>query len=134
MDAATIGILGGMMTVNMMVLIYLDRARRADMKAGFAEVNQRFNEVGGRFDRQDERFDKRLDQQDERFDKRLDQQEARFDKRFDRQEARFDKRFDRVDGRLLHLIGLVVELARGVGEITGRVAVPAPVDVGSAAD
>ena len=100
------------MTVNMMVLIYLDRARRADMKAGFAEVNQRFNEVDARFDRQDERFDKR----------------------FDRQEARFDKRFDRVDGRLLHLIGLVVELARGVGEITGRVAVSTPVEVGSAAD
>ena len=66
MDPVTIGILGGMMTI----MIYLDRARRADMNAGFARV---------------------------------------------------DKRMDRLDGRMDQLITLVIDLAKTVGELKGRV-------------
>ena len=99
MDAATIGILGGMMAVMMTailtVMIYLDRARRAVMKAGFEAV----------------------------------------ERRLDRQEKRSEKRFDQVDERLLHLTGIVIDLAKSVGELSGRVAVSAaPVEVLSAAE
>ena len=65
MDAATIGVLGGMitmmMTIMLSVMIYLDRARRADMVAGFAAVD-------GRFDRFEERVNRRFDRVDARFD------------------------------------------------------------------
>lgn len=79
MDAATIGVLGGMITVTMTimltVMIYLDRASRADMRAGFAAVDRRFDRseqrAGERFDRMDKRFDRmddRFDRMDDRFD------------------------------------------------------------------
>ena len=99
MDTATIGVLGGMITVMMTimltVLIYLDRARRADMAAGFAAINRR-----------------------------LDRSEERVDKRFDR----VDARFDRVDERFDEFTGIVVDLARDVGEVKGRLAISAPVE------
>ena len=99
MDAATIGVLGGMITVMMTimltVMIYLDRARRADLAAGFAAINRRF-------DRSEERVDRRFD--------------------------RVDKRFDRVDERFDEFTGLVVDLAREVGEVKGRLASSAPVE------
>ena len=70
MDPVTIGILGGMMTIMMTVIIYLDRTRRADMNAGFARV---------------------------------------------------DKRMDHLDTRMDQLITLVIDLAKTVGELKGRV-------------
>ena len=101
MDAATIGVLGGMitmmMTIMLSVMIYLDRARRADMVAGFAAVD-------GRFDRFEERVNRRFDRVDERFD-------------------RVDERFDRVDERFDEFTGIVVDLAKEVGEVKGRLAV-----------
>lgn len=106
MDTATIGLLGGMITVMMTivltVMIYLDRARGADMAAGFAAI-------GRRFDRSEERVDRRFDRVDERFD-------------------RVDKKFDRVDERFDEFTGIVVDLAREVGEVKGRLAVSAPVE------
>ena len=87
MDATTIGVLGGMitmmMTIMLSVMIYLDRARRADMVAGFAAV----------------------------------------DGRFDRFEERVNRRFDRVDERFDEFTGIVVDLAKEVGEVKGRLAV-----------
>ena len=113
MDTATIGLLGGMITVMMTivltVMIYLDRARGADMAAGFAAI-------GRRFDRSEERVDRRFDRVDKKFD--------RVDERFDR----VDKKFDRVDERFDEFTGVVVDLAREVGEVKGRLAVSAPVE------
>ena len=120
-DAATIGILGGMMAVLMTavltVMIHLDRAHRAVMKAGFEAV------------------ERRLDRQEKRSEKRFDQQDKHFEKRFDQQDKHSEKRFDQVDERLLHLTGIVIDLAKSVGELSGRVAVSAaPVEVLSAAE
>ena len=63
MDAATVGVLGGMitlaMTIMLTVMIYLDRARRAEIVAGFAAVDRRFDRSeqrsGERFDRMEGR-------------------------------------------------------------------------------
>ena len=119
MDAATIGVLGGMITVMMTIMltvvIYLDRARRADLAAGFAAVNRRL-------DRSEERVDRRFDRVDKRFD--------RVDERFDR----VDERFDRVDERFDEFTGIVVDLAREVGEVKGRLASSAPVEAFSRVD
>lgn len=105
MDTATIGLLGGMITVMMTivltVIIYLDRARRADMAAGFAAIERRF-------DRSEERIDRRFD--------------------------RVDKRFDHVDKRFDEFTGIVVDLAREVGEVKGRLAISAPVEAFSRVD
>lgn len=80
MDAGTVGVLGGMITVMMTimltVIIYLDRTRRSEMAAGFAAVN-------GRLDRFEESVCKRFDRIEERFD--------RLDARFDRLEERFEQ-------------------------------------------
>ena len=112
MDIVTIGLLGGMitamMTIMLTVMIYLDRARRAGMAAGFAAI------------------EKRLDRSEERIDRRFD----RVDKKFDR----VDERFDRVDERFDEFTGIVVDLAREVGEVKGRLAIPAPVEAFSRAD
>ena len=112
MDAATIGVLGGMLTVMMTimltVMIYLDRAHRADLAAGFAAINRRF-------DRYEERVDRRFDRVDKRFD-------------------RVEERFDRVDERFDEFTGLVVDLAREVGEVKGRLASSAPVEALSRVD
>ncbi len=98
MDAATIGVLGGMitmmMTIMLSVMIYLDRARRADMVAGFAAV----------------------------------------DGRFDRFEERVNRRFDRVDERFDEFTGIVVDLAKEVGEVKGRLAVSTAVEAFSRVD
>ena len=98
MDAATIGVLGGMitmmMTIMLSVMIYLDRARRADMVAGFAAV----------------------------------------DGRFDRFEERVNWRFDRVDERFDEFTGIVVDLAKEVGEVKGRLAVSTAVEAFSRVD
>ena len=98
MDTATIGVLGGMITVMMTimltVMIYLDRARRADMASGFAAINRRL----------------------------------------DRSEERVDKRFDRVDERFDEFTGIVVDLARDVGEVKGRLAISAAVEAVSRVD
>ena len=108
MDTATIGLLGGMITVMMTivltVMIYLDRARGADMAAGFAAIDRRFDRVDKRFDRVDERFD------------------------------RVGKKFDRVDERFDEFTGIVVDLAREVGEVKGRSAISAPVEAFSRVD
>ncbi len=105
MDAATIGVLGGMitmmMTIMLSVMIYLDRACRADMVAGFAAVD-------GRFDRFEERVNRRFD--------------------------RVDERFDRVDERFDEFTGIVVDLAKEVGEVKGRLAVSTAVEAFSRVD
>ena len=112
MDTATLGLLGGlitlMTTVMLTVMIYLDRARRADMAAGFAAMERRF-------DRSEERVDRRFDRVDKKFD-------------------RVDKRFDRVDERFDEFTGVVVDLAREVGEVKGRLATSAPVEAFSRVD
>ena len=45
MDPVTIGILGGMSTVMMIVVVYLDCSFRADMNAGFARLDERMDEL-----------------------------------------------------------------------------------------
>ena len=57
MGSVTISILGGMMTVMVTVMIHLDRTQRADMKAGFAHINQRMDQFETRRDRLDTRID-----------------------------------------------------------------------------
>ena len=60
MDTATIGVLGGMMTVILTVMltvrIYLDRSRRADIAELRAEMVSGFDRVEKRFLQMDERF------------------------------------------------------------------------------
>ena len=97
MDAATIGVLGAMMTMMLTVMIYLDRARRADMVAGFAAIDRRFDRVDERFVRVDERF------------------------------GRMDERFD-------EFTGIVVALAKDVGEVKGRLGDSKPVEAFSGVD
>lgn len=99
MDAATIGVLGGMitltMTIMLTVMIYLDRARRSDMAAGFAAIDRRF-------DRFEERVGRRFD--------------------------RVDRRFERVDERFDEFTGVVVDLAKDVGEVKGRLRITPPAE------
>ena len=112
MDAATIGVLGGMitltMTIMLTVMIYLDRARRTDMAAGFAAIDRRF-------DRFEERVGRRFDRVDRRFD-------------------RVDRRFERVDERFDEFTGVVVDLAKDVGEVKGRLRTSAPTGAFSGSD
>ena len=143
MDAATIGVFGAMITVMLTVMIYLDRARRADMVAGFAAIGRRFDRfeerVNRHFDQVDERFvrvDKRLVRVDERFD-RVDERFDRVDERFVRVDKRFDRvdeRFDRVDKRFDEFTGIVVGLAKDVGEVKGRLRDSKPVEAFSGVD
>ena len=143
MDVATVGVLGGMITLTttimLTVMIYLDRARRADMAAGFAAIDKRFDRVDRRFDRVDRRFDrvdKRFDRVDKRFervDKRFDQIDRRFgqiDRRFDQIDRRFGQSDERFDG----FTSIVVDLAKDVGEVKGRLGVSAPIEAFSTID
>ena len=106
MDAATISVLGGMvtliMTIMLTVMIYLDRARRADMAAGFVAIDRRL-------DRLEERVEGRFDRVDERF-------------------GRVDERFGRADKRFDESTGILVDLAKDVGEIKGRLRTSAPTE------
>ncbi len=79
---------------------------RAEMRAGFGQVDARFGQVDARFDRMDARFDTmdtRFDRMDARFDTmdtRFDRMDARFDTmdaRFSRLERKFDQVIDRLD-------------------------------------
>ncbi len=62
MDMSTIGILGGMLTlivtIMLTVTIYLDRVRRSDIAAVVAAIDKRFE----RSDRRFEQVDKKLDE------------------------------------------------------------------------
>ena len=51
MDIATIGVLGGMMTIMLTIVLYLDRSRRAEMAVGFKQVNDRLDRLTDRLDR-----------------------------------------------------------------------------------
>lgn len=107
MDLVAISILGGMMTVMttvmVTVIIYLDRTRRAEMNAGFARADTRMDQLDNRMDRMEERMD--------RLDNRMD---------------RMEERMDRLDERMDHLITIVIDLAKTVGELKGRVRTTSP--------
>lgn len=119
MDAATIGLFIGMMTVMLTVIIYLDRARRADMANGFVLI------------------DKRLDLFEQEVDRRFDEVDRRFElleQRFDRFEQEVDRRFEQVDKRFEGLTGGMVALAKDIGEVAGRSVISPPVGAYSAVD
>ena len=109
MDLVTISILGGMMTVTttvmVTVMIYLDRTRRAEMNAGFMRVETRTDQLDDRMGRMDKRIGERMD---------------RLDERMDRMDERMGERIDRLDERMDHLITIVIDLAKTVGELKGR--------------
>jgi len=82
---------------------------RAEMRAGFGQVDARFGQVDARFGQVDARFD-RMDTRFDRMATRFDRMDARFDTmdtRFDRMDARFDTmdaRFSRLERKFDQVI------------------------------
>ncbi len=93
MDTTTIGILAGMMTAMttamLTVTVYLDRAARNDMAAGFAALSQRFDRFEVQVHKRFDQVDKQFEQIDRRFD-RIDRWFDRIDRRFEQMEKRLD--------------------------------------------
>ena len=89
--AATEQAIISLVGLGLALMIYLDRARRADTRAGFAQIDRRF----------------------ERFDQRID-------KRFDQVERKIEASATRTDGRINELNRSVIELAQSVGRVAGR--------------
>ncbi|MEV4805172.1 ATP-binding cassette domain-containing protein [Nonomuraea sp. NPDC049421] len=81
---------------------------RAEMKAGFAAVNERFEQMDTRLAQMDTRF--------EQIDKRFEQIDTRFeqiDRRFEQVDTRFeqiDRRFEQVDTQLESLRTLLMRI------------------------
>ena len=129
MEQAIISLVG----LGLALMIYLDRAHRAEVRAGFAQmdkrIDERFEQVDKRFEQVDNRFeqvDKRFEQVDKRFDQidnRFDQIDNRFDqvdKRFDQVDKRIEFSAGRTDARINELNRSVIELAQGLGRVEGR--------------
>lgn len=109
-----------LVSFSLVLTIYLDRAHRADMRAGFARIDKRL-------DRFEQRTDERFDKIDDRFDKTDDKTDDRFDKiddRFRTLETRLEKKIEdsasRTDARINELNRSVIELAQSVGRVEGR--------------
>jgi ABC-type Zn uptake system ZnuABC Zn-binding protein ZnuA len=63
--------------------------------------------IDGRFEKWDDKLEKRFKAQDEKFEKRFD----KIDDRFDKIEEKFEKRFDKLDNRLWAFMFVVVATA-----------------------
>ncbi len=92
--AATEQAIISLVGLGLALMIYLDRARRA----GFAQIDRRF-----------ERFEQRID-------KRFDQ----VDKKIEQVDKKIEGSATRTDGRINELNRSVIELAQSVGRVEGR--------------
>ncbi len=79
-------------------------ANAAEMRAGFASVDEHFASVDEHFARVDEHFAR----VDERF-ARVDERFARVDERFDRMEAALNKRIDDTAAETRRHLGVLIE-------------------------
>lgn len=123
MDTTTIGILGGMIatmtTVILTVVIYLDRARRAEILNSFSAMNERFNGF-------EQQVDKRFEQVDKRFEQ--------VDRRFERLEQRINERFRRVDERFDEFTRIILAMANDIGAVKGHLGISSTVETYAAVD
>lgn len=87
-----------LVSFSIALTIYLDRARRGDMRDGFARVDKQFDKVDKQFEKVDERF--------ERLETRL--------------EKKIEDSASRTDTRINELNRSVIELAQNVGRAEGR--------------
>ncbi|WP_155126414.1 hypothetical protein [[Actinomadura] parvosata] len=94
---------------------------RAQMKAGFAAVDERFEKIDLRFERVDERFQKidlRFEQIDARFQK-IDERFEQIDERLEQIDVRFEKmdeRLENVEKRLDTIETLLVRIDAKLGD------------------
>ena len=94
MEQAIISLVG----LGLALMIYLDRAHRAEVRAGFAQM--------------DKRIDERFDQVDKRFEQ--------VDNRFEQIDKKIEFSAGRTDARINELNRSVIGLAQSVGRVEGR--------------
>ncbi|MCY3806421.1 MAG: hypothetical protein OXG91_08015 [bacterium] len=116
MEQAIISLVG----FGLALTIYLDRACRADMRAGFARIDDRFDKL-------EKKLEKKIEDSASRTGARFDKIDDRFhkvDDRFDKVEKKLEKKIEdsasRTDARINELNRSVIELAQSVGRAEGR--------------
>ncbi|MCY4256783.1 MAG: hypothetical protein OXE04_00605 [bacterium] len=102
MEQAILALLG----VNITLMLYLDRGRRADI----AQLRQETQAALARLE----------DKLDTKIDNGLSQLESKMDTKLEQLESKMDAGFNRVNARIDYLTEVVMDLARRVGRLEGR--------------
>ena len=134
-----------LVSFGLMLTIYLDRAVRRDMRAGFERIDTRLERIDTRFERVEERIDehrremkgdmavwitqvdRKFDQVYERFDqvdRKFEQVDRKFDQvyeRFDQVDRKFEQVYERIEVSASRTDVRINELNRSVTELAQSV-------------
>ncbi|MCY4163625.1 MAG: hypothetical protein OXE93_05350 [bacterium] len=127
MEQAILALLG----VNITLMLYLDRGRRADIaqlrqetQAALARLEDKLetkidnglSQLESKMSQLESKMDTKLEQ----LETKMSQLESKMDTKLKQLETKMDTGFNRVNARIDYLTEVVMDLARRVGRLEGR--------------